>query len=354
MAKKNDTLWSLENAEQAAKDIQFWRAEYMKRLFIGDDDYEVIKILHDDISKSWRNYLYEEKLALARRYENNFIKYLQKYHNTSFIGKTYNDEHVNFSSDFSSFLTKKDSIKALAFFFNASTNYDYFIDDLLSPVDTENILRNIDEALPAPPPFHINKHYHTRFPEKILTLLQLDSHHATPIIANTESLWSEELNNRFGDPTKQINFAEFTRFVDFAVMGQATHEDFDIGVACQEIKDHITWVIYEYKRKRNIPLKKAEEALAIDLYKRMAVGEYGVTYRSARAIGLWLWDQRYRYKTVKSDAEAIRQLKEKQLDIEHQASEERTLKRLLENATKCIKTGKVIGINKQNKKKQKV
>lgn len=31
MAKEQETLWSLEKAEQSAKDIQFWKAEYMKK-----------------------------------------------------------------------------------------------------------------------------------------------------------------------------------------------------------------------------------------------------------------------------------------------------------------------------------
>ena len=37
--KKNNNLWELESAIQSAKDIQFWRSEYVKRKILSDSEY---------------------------------------------------------------------------------------------------------------------------------------------------------------------------------------------------------------------------------------------------------------------------------------------------------------------------
>ena len=121
-----------------------------------------------------------------------------------------------------------------------------------------------------------------------------------------------------------------------------------LSILANEIKDHIAWNVYELKKKHNIQLKLKEEKIIVELYKKMAFGEYGNSHRAARAIGLWLWDQRNRNEDIHSDRAAVRALRDKKLDVEHQASDDRTLLRLLENAKKCIEKGQVVAINKQS------
>ena len=58
---QNNTLWNLENADQAAKDIQFWQAEYMKRQFMSEPDYDVIVAQCNEIKRKWTMYLQNNK-----------------------------------------------------------------------------------------------------------------------------------------------------------------------------------------------------------------------------------------------------------------------------------------------------
>lgn len=84
----------------------------------------------------------------------------------------------------------------------------------------------------------------------------------------------------------------------------------DILLAMQEIQDHIVWTISENKRQLKLELKDNERNAIIDLYCRMALGEYGSTYKESRAIGLWLWDRIYMKKNSKTKADAVKAFKE--------------------------------------------
>ena len=68
----NDTLWNLENADQAAKDIQFWNSEYMKRKFMKERDYDELKGLYDIFARIWREYLKRCKNEYYDKYERYF------------------------------------------------------------------------------------------------------------------------------------------------------------------------------------------------------------------------------------------------------------------------------------------
>ena len=50
----NNTLWNLEDADQAAKDIQFWNSEYMKRKFMKEGNYNELKNLYAEFTCMWR------------------------------------------------------------------------------------------------------------------------------------------------------------------------------------------------------------------------------------------------------------------------------------------------------------
>ena len=59
----NDTLWNLDNAAQAAKDVQFWNSEYMKRKFMKEGNYNELKDLYAEFTYIWREYLKKFKKA---------------------------------------------------------------------------------------------------------------------------------------------------------------------------------------------------------------------------------------------------------------------------------------------------
>ena len=83
----------------------------------------------------------------------------------------------------------------------------------------------------------------------------------------------------------------------------------------------------------------------------MAQGEYYASHRAARAIGLWLWDERHRFKNYHFDQEAVDALREAKIDVRYTASSDRTVLRLLEKTRECIELGQVVAINKQSGKK---
>ncbi len=344
----NETLWNLENADQAAKDIQFWNSEYMKRKFMKERDYDELKGLYDIFARIWREYLKRCKNEYYDKYESNFIKHAQMSYLAIEIGRSYNDGDFNFSDEFCSILSRSDVLILLKEFKNISMKYNYFVDDILNVHNMSDILLNISR-LPDPPLFHMNKNHYQRFSEDVLTLLRLHPNNLTEVTALSTSRWADVLRRnseyKYGDV---ICVSRCCRNVDFAIMGQSLHEDFDIEKVCNEIKDHIAWNVYELKKKHNIQLKLKEEKIIVELYKKMAFGEYGNSHRAARAIGLWLWDQRNRNEDIHSDRAAVRALRDKKLDVEHQASDDRTLLRLLENAKKCNEKGQVDAVNKQS------
>ncbi|MGV6994648.1 hypothetical protein ACUZ9P_01985 [Desulfovibrio sp. QI0430] len=344
----NDTLWNLENADQAAKDIQFWNSEYMKRKFMKEGNYNELKDLYAEFTCIWREYLKKFKKEYNDKYESNFIKHIQLSYLAIEINQIHQDDEFDFSKEFDSFFRKSDVSNILQVFNNISMEYNYFVDDILNMHNMSDILLNISK-LPDPPIFHMNKNCHIKFSEEVLTLLRLHPQNLTEISAPSASRWKNALRKyseyKFGDV---ICVGKYCRNVDFAIMGQSLHEDFDIEEVCNEIKDHIAWNIYELKKKYNIKLKLQETKIIVDLYKKMAFGEYGNSHRAARAIGLWLWDQRNRNEDIHSDRAAVQALRDKKLDVEHQASDSRTLLRLLENAKICIEKGQAVAINKQS------
>lgn len=202
-------------------------------------------------------------------------------------------------NEFSDFFANSHIAHILTQFHDVSFAYDYFIDDLLSPYNIEKLIKNHNTPLPPQPEFYINRHVYQKYPENVLTLLRVKRNAYTDIVIEKGDMESNHDAYPYGCT---IKVGSITRLADFAVVGKVLHKGFDFDGVCSEIKDHIAWTVYEAKRIRNISLAKGEEKAVIDLYKRMAVGEYGATHRAARLIGLWLWDERERFKNVKTDS----------------------------------------------------
>ena len=339
-----NTLWSLEKATEAAKGIQFWRSEYMKRQLMSEPEYDNIVLRYNEFSAEWRNYLKRKNASCCTAYQYGFMRHLQVTYVDILIDKDYFDANTGifFQKEFGDFFTNPSIVEDLRLFNEISENYDYCIDDPVSPLDMATILTDIDKNLPEPPFFFMNKHYHHIFTENVLTLLRLNGE--VDVKAPQKSSW----RNVFGEIVSPYQYGDniqiegFRREADFAILGQALHDEFDLELAMQEIRDHLTWTIYESKRKYNLPLKENEEKAVIDLYKRMAFGEYGPKHKAARAIGLWLWDTVHKTKCPNSFA--VRKLQEQCLHTEHEASDNRTLLRLLDIAKKCVDSGEVQAI----------
>lgn len=171
----NKELWNLENATQSATDIQFWKSEYIKRKAISDPKYNDLNKYVSYLHREW-SYFIQEKYnctgELFNRYHENFCKHLQRHYVYKIQSKDYIDNNLNFSKEYDVFLSRNDIQTILDFFFNFSINYGYFIDDLINIQNMEYILKNIDSIKLYQPIFHINKNFHMRFEEDVLSLFR--------------------------------------------------------------------------------------------------------------------------------------------------------------------------------------
>ncbi len=353
--KKNNNLWELESAIQSAKDIQFWRSEYVKRKILSDSEYNDLVYNYEYIREQWVDYLKNNNDKNLEIYNDNIIRLLQNSYVMRFQSEKYYPECKAFIDNCNDFISRIEVKRILGLFFKFSTEYGYTVDVLLSPTNMENILRNIDNELPDPPLYHINKYSHKKFSDDVLSLFHTRKEHESNLTGKcgTElediafeiyKICKDKYN--ISDYTGSVSVNGYNRFANFIITGQTLHKDFDLDEVCKEIRDHLIWIIYEDKKRFNIPLKDLEKEAVIDLYKRMAIGEYGATYRAARAIGLWIWDAVYRFENVKNRSKAIDKLRAEGLATERTVSDKEIFYRYAKNAEKCIKNMEVIGINK--------
>ena len=353
MAKEQKALWSLEKAEQSAKDIQFWRAEYVKRKVLSDSEYNNLVDSYNFIHNEWTSYI--NKNTNLDIYNDNIISLLQKSYIMRFQSEKYDKECEVFVDDCKDFISNVEIRRTLGKLFSFSTKYGYTADVLLSPINMESILVNIDGDLPEPPLYHINEYSHKKFSDDVLSLFHASSKHKSDLTSACDTVFEDitfEIMKNYKSRCNINDYAgcvivnKYQRFANFIITGQTIHNDFDLDAVCNEIRDHLIWITYEDKKRLNIPLNASEEAAVIDLYKRMAIGEYGVTYRVARATGLWIWDEVYRFKNVKNRSTAIKKLKAEGLATERHVSADEIFYRYVKNAQKCIESMEVIGINK--------
>ncbi|WP_043640014.1 hypothetical protein [Desulfovibrio sp. TomC] len=342
---------NLENASKAATQKQFWMAEYCKRKFFKENAHRIESIqsdvdgILDELDSFFCKYPEGKKIVWDRS-----LQYFQTCFCMEYFGDTGTPLFINTLNvrdlfcveNFSKSVSAK--MKEIMYI---SMEYGYFVEDLLSCWDMTKIIEKIRDGveLPDPPLFHVNKNYHCELDEKALTLLRANPNSNNKKIFIQENLWLQchKEQNKYYEHGHFAKICGMTLYPDFIISGQALSENFDFEIAVKEIKDHIAWVIYEEKTKKNIKLTDAEEKAVVDMYERMALGEYGVTYASARAIGLWVYD--YVIKHVCSGSKAIDKLKKLGLDIEHTSSQKRTLERIFKNAKECIAKGQVLALN---------
>lgn len=359
---EENTVWNLENAQKSAKDIQFWKAEYIKRNAMRSQCYKELQEYMNYTSREWSIYIqknYNDDSEIFTKYHARPFKHLQRHLIYAAQRCDYVDNGFNFSENFKDFLSREDIILNLSVFFRFSTEYGYMVDDLTTLSDMNYILKNINSIELNPPVFHINKYYYNRFREDTLSLFNIEprkvSISSLKFDAEIRTIGKLVYKNEDGSSGKvysKISLNDkFYRRADFIITGQTLHEEFDLEGVHEEVCDHITWCLYENKRKRNIALTSYEEKAITELYKKMAQGEYYASHRAARAIGLWLWDARHRFEHSQSDIEAVRALREAKVDVGYTESDDRTLLRLLEKTRKGVELGQVVAINKQSGKR---
>ena len=346
---------NLEKASKAATQKQFWMAEYCKRKFLKENAHRIKSIqldvdsILDGLDSFLCNYPEDKKIVWDRR-----LHYFQRCFCMEYFGDTdtrlevggLNIRDLFWIENFSASVAAK--IKDIM---HISMEYGYFIDDLLSCWDMTKIIERIRDGieLPDPPLFHVNKNYHCALDENVLTLLRVNPYSDNKKTLLQEKLWLQyhKEQKTYYEHGHFVKICGMTLYPDFIISGQALSENFDFEIAVKEIKDHIAWVIYEEKTKNNMQLTNTEEKAVVDLYDRMALGEYGVTYASARAIGLWVYD--YVSKEGCSVSKGIDKLKYLELDVEHNVSSKRTLERIYKNAKECIATGQVLAMKSKFK-----
>jgi hypothetical protein len=346
---------NIENASKAATQKQFWMAEYCKRKFVKENAHRLESIqsdvdgILDELNSFFCKYPEDKKIVWDRS-----LQYFQRCFCMEYFGDTgtplfvdtLNVRDLFCVENFSKSVSTK--MKEMMYI---SIEYGYFIDDLFSSWDMTKIIERIRDGieLPDPPLFHVNNKYYCALDENALTLLRANPDSSNSKICIQEKLWLQyhKEQNKYYEHGHFAEICGITLYPDFIISGQALSENFDFEIAIQEIKDHIALVIYEEKTKNNLKLSDAEEKAVVDLYERMALGEYGVTYASARAIGLWVYD--YVSKEGCSVSKGINKLKYLELDVEHNASSKRTLERIYKNAKECIATGQVLAMKSKFK-----
>ena len=340
MKSKN---WDFKTASEAARGIEFWRAEYFKRKFKLDPNFFDYSSDFNILKGEWKDYLQCIHPTLYGEYSNTFIRPLLNTFSAMSQQRRYEHNGRELTFLFRDFLSQ-DLIRDICatLLEDVTNNYCYYIDDLLSPTDMERILRNISEPLPCHPLYGPNRTYKPPLPVEAISFFRLNYKSSSSFITPSDMVMLKT-NDPLSSPGFPIYKAEcFSRRADFAVMGQLLHEEFDLEIACQEIRDHLIFTLYEAKKEHNIPMTPKEKDLMVGLFTRMAKGEYGPTYVEARAIGLWLWDDQQ--KEPRKIQQSIQALKSKKLDLGHFNSDDRVFYRLLQRAAECIEAGAVLPI----------
>lgn len=71
-------LFGILKMQSKSKGHTIFRGEYHKRQLMQEPDYPFINGLYQDLCKRWLKYLRENKLKYLSRYNDNFVKHLQK------------------------------------------------------------------------------------------------------------------------------------------------------------------------------------------------------------------------------------------------------------------------------------
>lgn len=218
-----------------------------------------------------------------------------------------------------------------------------------------NNLKSGNIYLPDVPEYHFNDKFKPHFPELVLSFFRINPNHEIEEYNINKEIWIKwhKMQGTYYPYGEFFKICGSELYPDFIIAGQSLADEFDIDRVIDEIRDDLIFHIVQQKKKNNIKLTKSEIKNFENLYKRMAYGEYGISFAASRAIGIWLWDYVNIYYPGSKHVEAIKALRLQGLDVEHSESDDRTLYRLLERTTECIEKKMVLPIKaKRGRKKQ--
>lgn len=359
MKVKTDKFKMVEMAKKGKAEILFWRSEYCKRKAMIDDSDKYKRL--EDASSLVKDELLSVFLQAefsAEDVDRNVLNWVQ----ISMWREHFHDNHsellvndINIRPFLLWSVRSRAYKDASLLFYEFSTEYGYFVHDLLCRGDMYALLDIINENgdLPAPPVFHSNWGYRPILPEEVLTTVRSKDGVAESL---PDDLW-EQIRRNLPDCHPQGRFAtlgRITRQPDFIVMAQALSERFNFDVAFKEIKYDMALHIYDYKIKNGIELTPGEIEAIVEAFESSADnGRYGPSYSQARATGLWLWDYLNENPEVKILTKAYNYLRATKRIPFYEASTDKTIGRVLAATWDSVRAGEVLPIKKCDTRKRK-
>ncbi len=365
----------LEKVKTKLREIEFWKSEYIKRKFTQDSEYNQIKDAFDLLDQQMKQ---SSDTYLSKKYTEDgkkLITALQSY----FITTTYFLDNQNFESEFirsaDLFFRAEKNVNLFSMFYKASAKYQYFISDLFDLKNMYDIVKNPNSALPSPICYHPNHEAVGSYDDSLLSLFYFDRKNQSVItftpqadpspssvlekilqqVANSPEFKNHKTlsTGRANTQNARININSFNRCADAVIVVDTQHDNFDIDKVYSDIKYHLAWIVFSQKIKLNKELTDKEIDYVNEMLDYSLEGNYGVSYRESRAIGLFIWDKINKSNLdgeKKSISELIRTFKAVKISKSYSKSDERTIRRFYKRAEECIEQGKVLAINPTTKK----
>jgi len=332
-----------EEKAKNARGIYFWEAEYIKRKFLAESNGLdlILKKCIIDIKKYLRENILSMHKDKESNYENYEIKAMQMEYYYRFIGEkeivfVHPDTGFDLREPLRGHSFPEEIEEKLELMYIASYNYHYFVDDLLSPWDMNELAPYVLEmdSLPHPPILHFHKDLTPEIDKEVYR-----SGFAFPCANKIDVLLDKK---RFS--------SSYVALVDFL------HPNFNYKNVLECFKKQLCFLIYCHKENNNIQLTEDELEDLVNTLKSDAGGGFGSGYSCSRAVGLLVWDCRFASKTKESRQKSYSIIKnspyKRHYDVDNllpDSANLRRLNRICETTEECIKEGKVLKIQQISK-----
>ena len=326
-----------------AHGVFFWESEYWKRKFLKENE-SAIEDLRNDIG-AVSDFL---KQSIDPKYANidfnckkNGIKLMQIEFYRRLL-KDYNSKYASPDNGFDLRLlltgcSFPEVIEDKLYKMNSySFNYRYYIDDLISRTDMNDLASCVliaDGLLPEAPPLFNNKD-------------------AVPEIS--ENVYRSGFAVRDVDKIK-IFFCEKQFSCDYLAMVNFRHDDFNYSEVVSCFRKQLAFLIYSHNGYNN--LSKEEKKDLTYTFKSDAGKGYGSEFSSSRAIGLLIWDYKFSNSKLKKLPEIFNCISDSAFkdylcftSAKSGSAMYKRLSRILDVTNDCVASGKVLPIQNVTKK----
>lgn len=332
-----------EKNAKNARGIYFWEAEYLKRKFLAESN--GLDIILKDYLLEVKKHLHENILSMHKDKKVNYEKFEIKAMQMEYYYRLAGDKEVVFAHPETGFdlrgLLRDHSFpeyieKMLEVMYIVSYNYHYFVDDLLSPWDMNELAPYVleNDSLPDPPILHFHKDLTPEIDEEVYR-----SGFAFPRANKIDVL---------------LNMKKFSS--SYVALVDFLHPNFDYKNVLECFKKQLCFLIYCHKENNNIQLTEDELKDLVNTLKSDAGKGFGSGYSCSRAVGLLVWDCRFASKTKESRQKSYSIIKNSSYkmhyDVDNLLPDSANLKRLnriYKTTEKCIKAGKVLKIQQSFK-----